>query len=80
MKSIYGPTIQVTTMNKEEMKNFLSKGINLYTTGILLQIQHEVELESVPDPDKQETLKTIKGENKKLYDVIKHFAREIERG
>ena len=55
------------------MKEFLSKGVNLYTTGILLQIQHEVELESVPDPDKQETLKTIKRENKKLFDVIKHF-------
>ena len=66
-------------MDKEQMKEFLSKGINLYTTGILLQIQHEVELESVPDPDKQETLKTIKRENKKLFDVIKHFTREINR-
>ena len=67
-------------MDKEQMKEFLSKGINLYTTGILLQIQHEVELESIPDPDKENTLKTIKKENKKLYDVIKHFTREIERG
>lgn len=67
-------------MDKEQMKEFLSKGINLYTTGILLQIQHEVELESVPDTDKQETLKTIKRENKRLYDTIKHFMREIDRG
>ena len=66
-------------MDKEQMKEFLSKGISLYTTGILLQIQHEVELESIPDPDKENTLKTIKKENKKLYDVIKHFTREIER-
>ena len=66
-------------MDKEQMKEFLSKGINLYTTGILLQIQHEVELESIPDPDKENTLKTIKKENKKLYDVIKHFTREINR-
>lgn len=67
-------------MDKEQMKEFLSKGINLYTTGILLQIQHEVELESIPDTDKQETLKTIKRENKRLYDTIKHFMREIDRG
>ena len=66
-------------MDKEQMKEFLSKGISLYTTGILLQIQHEVELESIPDPDKESTLKTIKKENKKLYDVIKHFTREINR-
>ena len=30
-------------MDKEQMKDFLDKGISLYTTGILLQIQHEVE-------------------------------------
>ena len=66
-------------MDKEQMKEFLFKGVNLYTTGILLQMQYEVKLESIPNQEDQDTLKTIKKENKKLLDTIKHFTRELER-
>jgi hypothetical protein len=67
----------MNVMDRDQMREYLSKGFTLYATGMQLQIEYEIKCENDPTDADKETLKHIKRDNKKLYDVMKHFTREL---
>ena len=64
-------------MTKEQMRLHMIKASTLYSTGIQLQIEYELKVEQEPTAANIDTLEFIKRDNQKLYEVMKHFTKEM---
>ena len=66
------------TFSHDQMRQYMIKGSTLYATGIQLQIDYELKCESPDATDEdRHALEKIREDNDKLYNVMKHFTREL---